>query len=389
MEVLSLALRLSFAAAAALAAAFLAGCEAYPAPPKEIDAGSPPIVYSPESNVSVPGGSGNADLDVRKPESVHHMLVAMDVVKPDQFIPGRQVTGEELLLAHKPDYLKTVSNPAVMSEVLRNPEIKKAPANFFVEMFFTKPFRFQTGSTIVAAQVALKRGWAYNLGGGFHHATADKGDFYCVFNDVAVAIRRLQKDKEIEKALVIDMGIHQGNGTALIFAGDNSVYTYSIFYDPLFPTPKAKSTLDRPLDGFVTGEEYLGYLASDLDRIFASFKPDIVFVVGAVNVWNEDPRNVDPKDPKLKIDMSEAQIVLRDLIVFETCRRRQIPVVFVTGGGSTKASCKIHAASIRAMIEMEKRGLVPVPKKPNAESSDAAANPNAPAPKPAGESRRK
>src|SRR5207245_11120115 len=143
--------------------------------------------------------------------------------------------------------------------------------------------------SILAAQCALKDGFGINIGGGFHHAFPGHGEGFCMSHDVAVAIRRLQADGALRKALVVDTDVHQGNGTAAIFADDADVFTVSLHQENNYPEPKPPSDLDVNLDDGTGDEEYLHSLHKALADSFAGFAPELLFYIGAADPYRAAP----------------------------------------------------------------------------------------------------
>ena len=184
--------------------------------------------------------------------------------------------------------------------------------------------RAACAGTTMTARLALEHGIACNTAGGSHHARGEQGAGFCVFNDVAVAIRVLQADGEIARALVIDCDVHQGDGTAWIFAGDPSVATVSIHAGANFPVRKASSTLDVPLDDRMEDEAYLCVLDATLERALA-FPADIVFYNAGVDPHEEDRLG--------RLSLTDRGLAERDRRVMEAVHARGLPLVGVLGGG--------------------------------------------------------
>jgi acetoin utilization deacetylase AcuC-like enzyme len=181
------------------------------------------------------------------------------------------------------------------------------------------------GGTLAAARFALDEGIAMNLAGGTHHAFPDRGEGFCVFNDVAVAIRALQTEGRIERAAIVDLDVHQGNGTNAIFAGDDSVYTFSMHGRRNYPFAKVEGSLDLELEDGCTDDDYLALLVDALPRVVAEAKPDlVVYLAGA------DP-HVD--DTLGRLCLSAAALARRDVMVLESAREVGIPVAVTIAGG--------------------------------------------------------
>lgn len=198
------------------------------------------------------------------------------------------------------------------------------------------------GGTLLAARVASAGGIAGNLAGGTHHAFADHGEGYCVINDVAIAIRQLQADSAIRRAIVIDLDVHQGNGTAAIFAGDDEVFTFSMHGERNYPLAKLRSTLDVGLPSGTGDDEYLAQLDAHLPRALQSASADIAFYVAGVDVAAGDRFG--------KLRLSEAGIRAREQMVVSMVRGRGIPLVIVLAGGyaaTRERTAELHSIVFR------------------------------------------
>ena len=203
------------------------------------------------------------------------------------------------------------------------------------------------GGTILAGQLALCNGFASNLSGGFHHAYASYGEGFCALNDVAVAIRRLQSDNAIKKAIVVDTDVHHGNGTAHIFRDDDSVFTLSIHQENNYPAHKPPSNLDLALDDGVEDDEYLFTLLPAVEKSLDEFRPDILFYVGGADPFCEDQLG--------GLRLTKSGLKARDKGVFQLARARSIPVVTTLAGGYARRiedTIRIHANTVLAAQEV-------------------------------------
>jgi acetoin utilization deacetylase AcuC-like enzyme len=180
-------------------------------------------------------------------------------------------------------------------------------------------------ATIEAARDALKYGLGVSLAGGTHHAFADHGEGFCVFNDVAVAIRLLQREGRLTRSVVVDLDVHQGNGTARIFSGDPDVYTFSLHGARNFPFRKERSTLDVELDDGCDDAAYLAALGDHLEPALDSARPELVFYLGGADPFMHDRFG--------RLGLTKAGLARRDARVFQTVRRRGIPLVLMMAGG--------------------------------------------------------
>jgi acetoin utilization deacetylase AcuC-like enzyme len=203
------------------------------------------------------------------------------------------------------------------------------------------------GGSILAGQSALRDGFGCNLGGGFHHAYPGHGEGFCAIHDVAVAIRRLQHDGAIRKAMVVDTDVHQGNGTAAIFAKDESVFTLSIHQENNYPAYKPPSDLDLEMADRVEDDEYLGALIPAVQGALNEFQPEILFYVGGADPFCEDQLG--------GLMMTKNGLKTRDRRVFEEARRRGIPVATTLAGGYARRvedTIRIHMNTIVAAREV-------------------------------------
>jgi acetoin utilization deacetylase AcuC-like enzyme len=253
-------------------------------------------------------------------------------------------TNEQLLLCHDRDYLRRVET-GTLSEA----EIKRIGFPWSPKM--VERSRRSTGATIAASRSALGDGIAANLAGGTHHAFADAGEGYCVFNDAAVAIRTLQSESLVQRCCVIDLDVHQGNGTASILSGDTSAFTFSMHGAKNFPLRKIPSDLDVPLDDQTDDETYLSKLAGSLDeldrRLITDGELDLVIYLAGADPYAGDRLG--------RMRLSKSGLQQRDSMVLQWCRNRSIPVAIAMSGGYAPEIddiVSIHAATIRIASEI-------------------------------------
>jgi acetoin utilization deacetylase AcuC-like enzyme len=202
------------------------------------------------------------------------------------------------------------------------------------------------GGSILAARESLTRGVGVNLGGGFHHAFPDHGEGFCVFNDVAIAIRALQNEGGIRRAAVIDLDVHQGNGTAAIFRDDPTVFTFSMHHEQNYPALKPPSDLDIGLDTGTAGAEYLAALERHLPSILDRHRPDLVAYVAGADPYEQDQLG--------GLKLSREDLRRRDRVVFDTAAAREIPVVaFLAGGYAVRVedTVGIHADMVEGAFQ--------------------------------------
>jgi acetoin utilization deacetylase AcuC-like enzyme len=203
--------------------------------------------------------------------------------------------------------------------------------------------RRSSGATLAAARQALASGWAANLGGGTHHAFRDRGSGYCVFNDVAIAARAMQVEAGLQRMAVVDCDVHQGNGTAAIFAGDDAVFTFSIHSQKNFPFRKEASDLDIGLDDGTRDDEYLWHLERGLDETLERSRPQLVFYLAGADPYEDDRLG--------RLALSKHGLLRRDELVLRTLCARGIPVAVAMAGGYGRDiadTVEIHANTLCA-----------------------------------------
>jgi acetoin utilization deacetylase AcuC-like enzyme len=247
----------------------------------------------------------------------------------------RASTEAELVRVHTPQYVRAVRDGTLSPLEFRRIGFPWSPQ-------MVERSRRSTGATVETARAALRDGIAVHLAGGTHHAFADRGEGYCVFNDVSVAIRVVQAEQLASRALVIDADVHQGNGTASIHANDSSVFTFSIHGEQNFPFAKETSDLDIPLPRGTRDDAYLEALGRGMDTCFARFEPDIAFYVAGADPYEGDRLG--------HLAVTVAGLARRDTAVIDTCRARSLPVAVVMGGGYARDEhriVEIHRQTVR------------------------------------------
>ncbi len=254
---------------------------------------------------------------------------------------------------HRPDpiprvWLDAIHDPNYVDEVLACavPIEKERRIGFPVTERVSRRAVLSPGGTWLAARLALLHGYAANGAGGSHHALYDTGAGYCVFNDLAVAAHRLVEERTVARILIVDLDVHQGDGTAALTAGRDDIVTFSVHGEKNFPTRKARSTLDIALPDGTGDEAYMTALADHLPRLLDDVRPDLVLYQAGV-----DPH----ADDKLgRLALSDAGLDARDRYVMRVARARGVPVASVLGGGygqDRMAVARRHAASMLALAD--------------------------------------
>lgn len=257
------------------------------------------------------------------------------------------------MTVHTPDpmprvWLDAVHDPAYVDEVLALgvPSHKEKRIGFAVTDRVMRRSLLSPGGTWLAARLALRHGFAANAAGGSHHALADTGAGYCVFNDLAIAANRLIAEGEAARILILDLDVHQGDGTASLLAGRSDIFTLSVHAEKNFPVRKARSTLDIGLPDGVEDAEYLAVIADILPQVLDDFAPDMILYQAGVDPHADDRLG--------RLALTDAGLDARDRYVMRQARGRGIPVASTMGGGygdDRMAVARRHAACMIRMAD--------------------------------------
>ena len=294
------------------------------------------VFYSPRYYADI--GQGHI-FPIRKFELVRERLLAEGTLDPDEISEPSPATLDQVLLVHTEDYVSRLCAGTLTAKELRRLGLP------WSESLVQRSF-YATGGTIAAAHTALIEGCASNLAGGTHHSFADRGEGFCVLNDVAIAIRVLRQERLIHRAAIVDCDVHQGNGTATIFAGDADTFTFSIHGINNYPLFKAQSSLDLELRDGTTDDEYLDCLTTHLRTVFA-FAPDIIFYLAGADPYAGDKLG--------RLALTIDGLRQRDLCVLRECYQREVPVATVMSGGYGKDindTIEIHCNTIRSVKDV-------------------------------------
>jgi acetoin utilization deacetylase AcuC-like enzyme len=262
-------------------------------------------------------------------------LLEERTLRADDLTASDPIAPDALLLAHDRAYVEAVLHGDLAGDAVRRLGFPWSPQ-------LVERSRASVYGTVAAARTALSEGVAGNLAGGTHHAFADHGEGYCVFNDHAIAIRLLQLEGLIERAVVVDLDVHQGNGTAAMFAADESVFTFSMHGARNYPFHKQRSSLDVELPDGCEDDEYLALLLRHLPQVLDAARADILFYQGGVDPLAQDSLG--------RLRLTHAGLRSRDRMVLRAARDRELPVVLTLGGGYAKpveASVEAHCGTYR------------------------------------------
>ncbi len=289
------------------------------------------VVYSPRYHLDL----GTHVFPTAKYHAVADRITRAGVVAPGAFVEPVEATWDDLALAHTAGYLDALRAGTLSAEAIARLEIPCSPA-------IVDGFRFMTGGTLVAARLALDGTdrTVVHLGGGFHHAFAGHGEGFCMFNDVAMAIRAAIRDRLAGSAAVIDLDVHQGNGTAAIFAGDPRVFTLSVHEQDNYPYVKPRGSLDVGLPRGAGDDDYLAVLEGALARALESL-PDLVIYLAGADPYADDQLG--------GLALTCDGLRRRDRMVFEAARGAGVPIVVLFAGGYARRfddTVAIHTATV-------------------------------------------
>lgn len=274
-----------------------------------------PIVYHPNYVVPLPEYHR---FPMAKFSLLHQMLIADGVAEPGQFHAPTFPAKEWICQVHHSDYVQAYCSGTLDQKAQRRIGLPWSAA-------LADRTCIAVAGTILTADLALKTGLACNTAGGTHHAFPSFGSGFCIFNDMAIAARILQQLGQVKKVLIVDLDVHQGDGTAVIFQDDESVFTFSMHCQANFPGTKQKSDLDVPLPVGMEDDEYLQTLASYLPDLLTQVKPDLVIYDAGVDCHAGDRLG--------KLSLSDRGLFRREMQVLSTCVGAGYPVACVIGGG--------------------------------------------------------
>jgi acetoin utilization deacetylase AcuC-like enzyme len=261
--------------------------------------------------------TGRHVFPIKKFRLIYERLLAMGA-KKENFLAPEQALDEDVLRVHSAKYLrklKTGTLTSVESQALELP-YSQSLVNFAL---------LSVGGTILTVSEALKDGIAVHIGGGFHHAFADHGEGFCALNDVAVAVAKAQAEDWARKTMIVDCDLHQGNGTASIFAHSDDIFTFSIHQMDIYPSEKAVSRLDVGLWSGDGDAPYLAAMRENFPRLYDEFRPDLVVYLAGADPFGRDQLG--------GLDLTVEGLKERDRIVIGEARKRGIPVAVVLAGG--------------------------------------------------------
>ncbi len=273
---------------------------------------------------------------------LHDQLLYEGLIEEKDFFQPSELDKKHLKDVHRKYYWQKLLNLELTE---REERLIGLPLS---EQLIERELRIAQG-TLSSAKIALETGIGFNIAGGTHHAGSDWGEGFCLLNDQAVAARYILNHHNIEQILIIDLDVHQGNGTAEIFEGEEQVFTFSMHGENNFPFKKEQSDLDVGLEDGTKGPEYLSVLEEKLEHVFTAVQPDFVFYQAGTDVLDTDKLG--------RLNLTEEDCRERDAIVFRFCKNSETPVQVSMGGGYSKeikdivnAHCQTYRKGISAIL---------------------------------------
>lgn len=298
--------------------------------------------YSLSYEVELPPGH---PFPMSKYPLLKSLLLAEGTIAPGDILEPEPLHTATLELVHTREYLSKLATSSLSPTETRRLGLPWSEALW-------RRSRMASAGTLLAARTALDEGLAANLAGGTHHAFADHGEGFCVINDVAIAVAQLRAEGAVRRAVIIDLDVHQGNGTAAIFESSDEIFTFSMHGEHNYPLVKMRSKLDVPLRDGVSDAEYIEELEKHLPAVLERSAPDIAFYLAGVDVAAGDRYG--------KLALTEAGIRQRDRFVIDALRRRGVPLGIVLAGGyaaTRSRTAELHANVFREAVAYERAGI--------------------------------
>lgn len=308
-----------------------------------------PVIYTASYDIAFLGIEKLHPFDSSKWGRICRFLVSDGALHRSCIVEPLEASKDDLLVVHSESYLNSLKSSANVAMIIEVPPVALFP-NCLVQQKVLQPFRNQVGGTILAAKLAKERGWAINVGGGFHHCSRENGGGFCAYADISLCIHYAFVQLNISRVMIIDLDAHQGNGHELDFSNDRRVYILDMYNPGIYPFDyEARRYIDQKVEvvSGTTTNEYLKKLDEALEVAGHNFNPELVVYNAGTDILDGDPLG------RLKI--SPDGIANRDEKVFMFARERNIPIVMLTSGGYMKSSARVIADS---MINLSKKSLI-------------------------------
>ncbi|KAK9148938.1 hypothetical protein Scep_007695 [Stephania cephalantha] len=308
-----------------------------------------PVIYSSSYDIAFFGIEKLHPFDSSKWGRICQFLIADGVLVKNLIVEPMEASEEDLLVVHSKSYLDSLKSSLTVSIIMEVPPVSLLP-NFLVQQKALSPFRKQVGGTIMAGKLAKERGWAINVGGGFHHCSADKGGGFCAYADISLCIHFAFIRLNISRVMIIDLDAHQGNGHERDFSNDGRVFILDMFNAGIYPHDyEARRYIDYKVEivSGTTTNTYLKKLDKALEAAGNMFDAELLVYNAGTDILDGDPLGM------LKI--SPDGVIQRDEKVFRFAKEKKIPIVMVTSGGYMKSSARVIADSI---VNLSKKRLI-------------------------------
>ena len=292
------------------------------------------IAFSFDYYIGIATSNAYQSFDIMKYKKIRDRLIHEKVIKRKQILVPEMVSFEDLALVHTKDYLKSIRDPLKAAQFLRIGPVD--PWDSYILEFF----RTVTGGTLLAVDHVLKHGGlVFNLGGGFHHAKADRAAGFCLLNDVAVSIEKARLKHGIKKVLIIDLDYHQGDGNLTIYNEDEDIFIFSMHAAKWMESDK-KNNLDILVQHDISGEEYMQILKDHLEPIIDTFSPELIIYIAGSDPYEHDTL--------CDLNLTREDLLERNLYVKNVVNIKKIPMTIVAGGGYGSESWKVYFDFIAA-----------------------------------------
>ncbi|KAL8107276.1 histone deacetylase 2 isoform X1 [Apium graveolens] len=310
-----------------------------------------PIIYSRDYDIAFFGIEKLHPFDSAKWGRICKFLIDAGLLNKNCIVEPAEATKDDLLVVHSEGYLKSLKSSLNVAVIIEVPPVALLP-NFLVQKNVLYPFQKQVGGTILAAKLAKERGWAINVGGGFHHCCATKGGGFCVYADISLCIHYAFIRLNISRVMIIDLDAHQGNGHEKDFSGDSRVYILDMYNPDIYPFDyEARGYIDQKVEvrSGTSTNDYLMKLDEALKVAGSKFDPELLIYNAGTDILDGDPLG--------RLKVSPDGIANRDEKVFRFAREKNVPLVMVTSGGYMKSSAKVIADSL---LNLSKKCLVDI-----------------------------
>ena len=299
------------------------------------------IVYRSEYISAIHAQNAHQSFDVMRFKKVKNQLFKEKLIRKKDILTPPRLTDMDLQLVHTKEFIASLKDPITVGQILNLNYV-----NPWDEYIF-EYFRYVSGGTLLAVKYALEHHTTvFNLGGGYHHAHPDRGEGFCLINDVAIAVRKMQLAEKLNKTLIIDLDYHQGNGNLMYFKNDEKTFTFSMHADKWDEVPTKSNNIDIELPANTQDKEYLNILEQELPRVFSAFTPELVIYIAGSDPFIEDTLG--------DFDITEQGMLKRDIFVYREVRKHQAPLTVLGGGGYGPESWKIYFNFIKWVIKKGK-----------------------------------